>query len=180
MNKFDEIYYEKLFNNARDILLVISEEKGEIIKANKAAVNTYGYSYNELIGMKIYKLRRGENQTLVKQQMKGAVGEGILFETVHYKKDGSYLMVEVSSINIGGEDSRILLSSIREITERKESEVKIRFYEERLRLLYESMSEGCALSEIITDDKNNPIDYRYININDSFARIIGLKSEDNV
>lgn len=180
MSKFNEIYYEKMFENARDILLVISEENGEIIKANKAAVIAYGYSYDELIGMKIYKIRGNENPKVVEKQIKGAITEGILFETVHYKKDGSCMMVEVSSVNISGEDNKILLSIIRDISERKDSEVKIGFYEDRLKLLYEAMSEGCALSEIITDDKNNTIDFRYISINNSFAKIIGSESEDIV
>ena len=178
MYKFDEKLNEQLFDNARDILLIISEENGKILKANKAAIFTYGYSHDELIGMSIYKIRMKEDSKVIEKQMNNAMKEGILFEAIHYKNDGSCFSVEVSSINIGDKDNRILLSIIRDITERKEREEKIRFNENRLRLLYESLSEGVSLHEIITDSKNNPIDFRYININSSFEKIIGFKSEE--
>lgn len=176
--RFSEKLDEQVFDNARDIFLIISEESGKILNANKAAIHTYGYSYDEIIGMSIYKLRKKEDLEVVKKQIKNAILGGILFKTTHYKKDGSSLQVEVSSVNVGEIDSGVILSVIRDISERKERENKIRFNENRLRLLYESMSEGVALHEIITDNKNNPIDYRYISINSSFEKLIGLKNEE--
>lgn len=173
----DGLYYKKLFHNARDILLLISEENGEILDANNAAVHTYGYNYDKLIGMKIHSLRRGETTKEVDIQISKAAGEGVVFETTHYKEDGSHFPVEVSSINIG-EDKKVLLSIIRDITERKEKEEQIKFYENRVKLLYETMTEGCALGEIITDNKNKPIDYKYVSVNESFARLVGLNIKD--
>ena len=82
---------EQLFDNARDILLIISEESGKILKPNNAAVLAYGYSHDELIGMSIFKIRMKENPKVVEKQINSAIREGILFETVHYKKDGSCL-----------------------------------------------------------------------------------------
>ena len=146
MYEFDKNLNEQLFDNARDILLIISEENGKILKANNAAVLTYEYSHDQLIGMSIFKLRMKENPKVVEQQINSAISEGILFETVHYKKDGSCLPVEVSSANIGKRDNRVLLSIIRDITERKEREEKIEFNENRLRLLYVRQAPGYTLS----------------------------------
>ena len=50
MYEFDKKINEQLFDNARDILLIISEESGKILKPNNAAVRAYGYSHDELIG----------------------------------------------------------------------------------------------------------------------------------
>lgn len=60
----------------------------------------------------------------------------------------------------------------------KEKDEKINFFEHRLRLLYESMSEAVGLHEIITDSDNNPVDYRYISVNSSYAKFIGLPIGD--
>lgn len=174
----DGLYYKKLFQNARDILLLISEENGEILEANNAAIHAYGYDYNELIGMKVYNLRKGEVTKEVNEQISKAANEGVMFETIHYKKNGSYFPVEVSSISIGEEKDKILISIIRDITERKDKEEQIKFYANRVKLLYEAMTEGCALGEIIVDDEDKSIDYKYINVNESFARLLGLNVND--
>jgi signal transduction histidine kinase len=45
------------------------------------------------------------------------------------------------------------------------------------RLLFISMREGCAIHEIINDLKGNPVDYKIIDVNPAFERILGLKKE---
>lgn len=49
---------------------------------------------------------------------------------------------------------------------------------ENLNLLISQMQQGFALHEIITDDKNKPIDYRFVRVNQSFENITGLNSTD--
>ncbi len=44
--------------------------------------------------------------------------------------------------------------------------------------LLNEMQQGLALHEIITDEQNNPIDYRYIGINPKFEKMLGIKEED--
>ncbi|MCK9280969.1 MAG: PAS domain S-box protein [Melioribacteraceae bacterium] len=45
-------------------------------------------------------------------------------------------------------------------------------------LLFNNMISGFAVHEIIVDDNNNPIDYRYIAVNPEFEKITGLKAGD--
>lgn len=170
----DKTLSEHLFDNARDILLIISETDGTILKANKAAIDIYGYSCDEIEGMSIYRIRK-EDPKVINSQMDSAIKEGILFETVHYKKDGSEIPVEVSSVGIPGKKQGIILSIVRDITERKEKEEKISFSEKRMTLLYESMKEGVSLNEIITDSNNKPVDYRFISANGSFEKFIDIE-----
>lgn len=49
--------------------------------------------------------------------------------------------------------------------------------ERQYRLLFQSSDEGIALHEIIVDDKNSPVDYRFIDVNHAFERITGLSAE---
>ncbi|MBU1143351.1 MAG: diguanylate cyclase [Firmicutes bacterium] len=46
--------------------------------------------------------------------------------------------------------------------------------EEQYKLLATQMHMGLALHEMIYDDQGNPIDYRFISVNDSFERLTGL------
>lgn len=50
--------------------------------------------------------------------------------------------------------------------------------EERYRALFENMSAACCVDEVIYDEKGNPKDYRILDINSSFEKVIGYKKED--
>lgn len=113
--------YEMLSTNSRDIILFVGKN-GQVLEANDAATSNYGYSHDELLGLTILDLRAAPTAPGVKDEMLSADAEGTLFEAMHQRKDGSTFPVEVSSrgIDIGGQ--RILLSIIRDITERKRIE----------------------------------------------------------
>ncbi len=44
--------------------------------------------------------------------------------------------------------------------------------------LYEAMEEGVCFHEMVYDQQGHPIDYRIIDINPAYERILGLKKED--
>jgi PAS domain S-box-containing protein len=50
--------------------------------------------------------------------------------------------------------------------------------ESRYRSIFNAMTEGFALHEIITDDRGQPIDYRFLEINPAFERLTGLKRDE--
>lgn len=62
----------------------------------------------------------------------------------------------------------------RVIAERKRSEAALKESEEKYRNLFDTMSEGFALHEIILDEHGKPIDYRFLEVNEAFGRMTGL------
>src|SRR5208337_2206497 len=114
--------YKIFTENAHDVILFIRKRDGRIIEVNNAAVLTYGYTREELLGMTIFDLRASGGMEYVKGQMDTASDEGLVFTTRHRKKDGSELPVEVSSVSMVFEDELVLVSIIRDITERKRAE----------------------------------------------------------
>lgn len=113
--------YRILAENSRDIMLFVATD-GRIVEANDAAVAAYGYSRNELLSMAIFDLRPSDSPGLTAAQMAEANSAGILFETTHCRKDGSCFDVEVSSRGADMGAQRVLLSVVRDITERKRME----------------------------------------------------------
>ena len=116
--------YEALLEHARDIILFIGEG-GRIVEANRAASAAYGYAHEELVGLRIGDLRAEGTRPDVAAQMAAAIRDGLLFETVHKRKDGSVFPVEVSSKSAELGDT-VLISVIRDITERKRVEDELR------------------------------------------------------
>ena len=76
--------------------------------------------------MTIFQLRPHNTEELIKSQIDIASCDGIIFETIHYRKNGTSLWVEVSSINIG-DSEKVLLSMIRDISLRKEKEIQFSY-----------------------------------------------------
>ncbi|MGI6372677.1 MAG: response regulator [Caldicoprobacterales bacterium] len=109
--------YRLLAQYTNDIILFMQMD-GKIIEANDAAIKAYGYTKEELLSMSIFDLRGKEDKSVVAEQMVEAEDSGILFESIHYRKDGSSFRVEVSSQGVTIDKERMLLSVIRDITER--------------------------------------------------------------
>ncbi len=126
--------FQLLAANSRDIILFMDRD-GRIIDANEAAERAYGYSRDELLRLTIADLRAAPTQGEIASQMAEADGQGILFESLHRRRDGSVFAVEVSSRGATVGDRRTLVSVVRDITERKATEEALRAGEERARFL---------------------------------------------
>lgn len=133
--------YKILSEKVRDIILFF-EKDGRIIDANEAAIKEYGYSREEILKLTIFDLREPECLTI--EQMEQADKEGIFFETKHRRKDGSWFPVEVSSKGTTINGRRVVLSIIRDISERKKSEYVLRQAKEQAEIANKAKSEFLA------------------------------------
>ena len=132
--------YQVLAEKANDAMLFMDKE-GYILEANDAAIRLYGYTLEEFSSMHIFDLRHSNTSSLVIEQMALADKEGIIFETVHYLKDGTPIHVEVSSQGTYLRNKRVLLSIVRDIRQRKLSELKLIESEEKFREVAENLGE---------------------------------------
>ncbi len=118
-------HYETIIRYANDIFILTSQE-GDIIYVNDKALETYGYTKEEIMKMNIKNLRapnyRKEIETLLKQMKEE---KRKVIETYHIKKDGTIFPVEASIRRIEIGDKLYIQSIIRDISERKNAEKKI-------------------------------------------------------
>jgi PAS domain S-box-containing protein len=117
--------YLQLSEHTRDIILFVRLEDGRIVEANQAACAAYGCEREELLAKTIYDLRV-DGPGMVIRHMEQASQTPHLFETIHKRRDGLIFPVEVRSCAAQINGETLLLSVIRDITERKRVENAVR------------------------------------------------------
>ncbi|MFB2878860.1 PAS domain S-box protein [Floridanema aerugineum] len=86
------------------------------------------------------------------------------------RKDGEYRWAIDAASPWFGEDGEFkgYIGSVIDIHDRKQTE-------ERYRVLFESMNEGFCVVEMLFDEQNKPVDYRFLEMNRLFESQTGLK-----
>jgi PAS domain S-box-containing protein len=134
--------YELLAAHGPEVILFVRPGDGRILDANAAALATYGYGREELAALSVYDLRAPGTGDLAAAQLAAADAGGLRFETVHRRKDGSTLPVEVSSHGATLDGARVLVSVVRDVSQRRLAEEALRESEERLALAVEAAGLG--------------------------------------
>lgn len=135
-HKHDEIelqLFRTLIDNSSDGIEVLDPVTLRFINVNKTECRDLGYSQEELLSMTISDIDIGLTVTQ-RDEIKAHILQkgGERFETIHRRKDGSTFPVEVSSKLIEL-DKRYLLSIVRDITQRRIAEEKVRQFQVQLR-----------------------------------------------
>ena len=142
----------------------VLDELGNIIEANDAFCHHLGYTQAEIVKLSVFdwdaKLSADELRTSIKNLLIGHA----LFETVHRRKDGTLVDVEVNVSGVVLEGRQCLLALSRNITKRKQAEAELRI----AATAFES-NEG-----MIVTDVNTII----LRVNHSFTKITGYTSEE--
>jgi PAS domain S-box-containing protein len=126
-----EEQYRLLFDSNPQPMWVYDEESLAFIAVNDAAVNHYGYSHREFLGMTIRDIRPSEEAQRLDEHLlqPGQEADRKAFHSprvwTHRKKDGSLIQVEIAvgSIEFRGRKARLALLS--DVTERKRLETQL-------------------------------------------------------
>lgn len=69
------------------------------------------------------------------------------------------------------------ISIFEDISERKKSEEVLRLSEAKYRSLFINMMDGFAHCQMLFDNNGKPIDFIYLDVNDAFERLTGLRAD---
>lgn len=147
--------YQLLSESAHDIVLFIRMD-GRVLEANAAAAHAYGYSRDELRRLNISDLRAPATRGVVPSQMNEAYARGAVFETLHMRRDGTTFPVEVSSRAAVLGDEPVLVSIIRDLSERNAMQARL--------LQSDRMAAVGMLAAGVAHEINNPLAYAFTNL----------------
>lgn len=120
-----ERHFQTLFHNSSDDIFVI-DFTGKFIEANQVACETLGYSMDEFLAMNIRDIKTEKQLENVDKNILMITKFGqYRYESEHVAKDGKVIPVEMKSRIIDFKGEQMILSIVRDITERKEVEERI-------------------------------------------------------
>jgi len=119
--KESEERYSTIFKEARDGIVLIETETGDIIECNPQFEKMSGRSPSELKQMKIWEILQADEATDVKEKYAAIKGKdyGRLIKVDFKRSDGKTIPVEFISKRVSFQNRHFLLSVARDISERK-------------------------------------------------------------
>ncbi|HEV7925942.1 MAG TPA: ATP-binding protein [Verrucomicrobiae bacterium] len=123
-----EIRYRRLFEAAKDGILILEADTGRISDVNPSLIEMLGFSHGELVGIPIWELGPFKDIVANKAKFEQLQQQGyVLTENLPLEtRDGRRIAVEfVSNVYQAG-DCNVIQCNVRDITERKRAEEQIR------------------------------------------------------
>ncbi len=131
--------FRTLFNESADAILLV-DNYGKILDANDVALERYKYGRSEFVGMSVTQLNSPDDVNNVPARLERLREHGTAaFEALHMSKDGLVILTEVNarSVVIGG--TPLIISTCRDITERKKAEEEIKRLNQHLLVRNENL-----------------------------------------
>ncbi len=111
-------------DNAADAIFIINRQKMKFVDMNKMACESTGYSRKELLKMGSQDIKPYCTRLQMEAKFDAVIHSNLqgVIRTIHRRKDGLEFPVEIFLQSLKFEGGYLLISSIRDITERQQSE----------------------------------------------------------
>jgi diguanylate cyclase (GGDEF)-like protein/PAS domain S-box-containing protein len=118
--------YRRLFEHAHDAIMIFAVQDEIILDVNHRACEMYGFSRQEMIGMSLESISKDvpRGKSRIRRTRSDRTFRN--FETVHFRKDGSEMLLEVNAALLSYQGQPAILSINRDITRRRLLEETIR------------------------------------------------------
>ena len=145
--KQSEVKFREIFHNTNDAILLHKFLEnglpGRFIEANNKAVEMIGYSKEELMNMSTLDITPDDEVDQLRMRILDFMLEdGITYESKLVSKENIIIPVEISGHLFILDGETVLISVIRDITERKQTEETLRLNEEKYRVLVEQSPDA--------------------------------------
>ncbi|MBI4624916.1 MAG: PAS domain S-box protein [Verrucomicrobia bacterium] len=160
--------------------IIITDRNGTIEWANPAFTTLTGYTLAEAAGKDPRELvKSGQQERTVYQNLWETILAGRVWhgELINRRKDGSLYPEDQTITPVRDAVGEIahFIAIKEDLTARKQAEAARRTSEEQYRSLFENMSEGLAVCQMLFDG-DRPQNFVYLKVNHAFETLTGLKN----
>jgi PAS domain S-box-containing protein len=167
-NTLSDIYFQQIFDSSPDLITVLDKEQ-RVTNINKAALSAFGYSLEQVRGLRCYQMQHHTNKPLVNCPFARLLDDGRIHqEEVFEKRLQAWFLISVSPLYDFNGQLIGSIHSARDITSLKKSEQALRESEERYHQLSEATLEGVLLSKAM----------RIVTTNRVLAAMVGYDVND--
>ena len=168
-----EIRYHRLFENAKDGMLILDDETEKITDVNPHVSQLTGYRRDEFIGKRIADAPPFSKSDAVKNLIADSrIKEVVRFSTVIHALDGREVNVELVANRYNVGTHQVVQVSLRDVTETKRAESALHETQESFRLFVDSVREYAMFQ---TDTLGKITTW-----NPGAARVLGYAEEEIV
>ncbi|MCF7955364.1 MAG: ABC transporter substrate-binding protein [Phycisphaerae bacterium] len=148
---------------------------------NDQACSSLGFSRQELLKLSVCDIdQEYVRQIWDKHWQELKTKKKLTFQSVHVRKDKSTYPAELTVNYLEYDGVGYNIAFAQDITERQKAEELLRESQIKYKRLFNEMTSGAALHEIICDSYGKPVDYRFLDVNPAFEKLTGLAAEDIV
>ncbi|MFX1409202.1 MAG: PAS domain S-box protein [Promethearchaeota archaeon] len=134
--------YSNLFHHSNDAIF-LHDLEGNIIDVNQKALEQFGYTKVEILKLKIPDLHPLEELELSKKAFEAVSEEGFVsFEIKFKKKTNEIFLAEVSSSLFDIRGKKVIQGIVRDVTQRKLAEEKLKESEEKYKNIINHLDLG--------------------------------------
>jgi PAS domain S-box-containing protein len=179
-----EAFASRVLASSLNGLYVVDTEAEEPVFVNARYTQLTGYTLADLRafgGQLIERLFHPEDRAGMRAHlaalMRARDGEVLDVEYRFLARDGRWISCFARETPFARHpDGRVrqLIGTFVDVTELRRAENAVLESEARYRALFESMTEGFALLEIVDDVEGRPVDARYVEVNPAFERLTGI------
>ncbi len=175
-----EKLFRLTFENAA-VGMTLVDPAGRYIRVNQKMAEITGYEKEELLQKTFQDITHPDDlkddlrQTDMLRQ--GKINS-FSIEKRYIKKNGNsvWVYLSVSAVTAANGDLVFIIGVVEDISKRKTTEEALRKSEEKYHTLFKTIDEGFCICEMIFDEKGNPSDYRWLEINPTWEKQTGLKN----
>lgn len=145
----------------------VMDMEGNIVAANDAFCRMLGYTQEEVAGLNVSDWDAKWTADELRGRFQELVGKSAMFETMHRRKDGTLIDVEISSAGVELDGEKYLYASSRDITERKHAE--------QVLLQHKAVIDTAQDGFWMVDEQGYLLE-----ANEAYARMAGYSAEELV
>jgi len=152
--KISESNYRQLFNSEPDAIIIADAETNQIVDVNPAALNLYGYGYDEICRLQAVDLSAEPQKSakhihqVLSDESSDGDGYREIIQRLHKSKDGKKFPVEIAHGFYNRDGRKMICAIMRDISERKRMENELAAEKERLTVTLRSIGDGVISTDL--------------------------------